>query len=55
LRAMGHTLKPLRRRYGNMQAILWQIDRNKVLAASDPRGGGKAVVVDLTKAMTAAP
>ncbi len=55
LKAMGHTLKQLKRRYGNMQAILWQVDRNKVLAASDPRGDGKAVVVDVTKAMTAAP
>jgi gamma-glutamyltranspeptidase/glutathione hydrolase len=53
LAAMGHVLDPLRRRYGNMQAILWQIDHNKVLAASDPRGYGKAVVFDVTKAMTA--
>ncbi len=53
LRAMGHTLKPLSRRYGNMQAILWQVDHNKVMAASDPRGDGKAVVVDVTKSMTA--
>ena len=55
LRAMGHTLKPLSRRYGNMQAILWQVDHNKVMAASDPRGDGKAVVFNVTKSMTAAP
>lgn len=54
LRDMGHTLRQLKRRYGNMQAILWQVDHNRVLAASDPRGNGKAVVVDVTKAVTAA-
>jgi gamma-glutamyltranspeptidase/glutathione hydrolase len=43
LRAMGHSLKPLKRKYGNMQAILWQKDSGKVTAASDPRGVGAAI------------
>jgi gamma-glutamyltranspeptidase/glutathione hydrolase len=44
LKAMGHNLRPMRRRYGNMQAILWQKRPNRVEAASDPRGSGEAVV-----------
>jgi len=54
LKAMGHALKELRNpgsgepgRYGNMQAILWDLDANKVIAASDPRGEGKAIVLPL--------
>ncbi len=42
LRDMGHTLEPLERPYGNMQAILWDIPGKRVLAASDPRGEGSA-------------
>lgn len=30
--------------YGNMQAILWDQEKNKVFAASDPRGAGRAGV-----------
>jgi len=52
LKAMGHALKELHNpgtgepaRYGNMQAILWDLDVNKVFAASDPRGEGKASVL----------
>ncbi|MEW8030006.1 MAG: gamma-glutamyltransferase [Candidatus Thiodiazotropha sp.] len=45
LAAMGHNLKPLDRRYGNMQAILWNKGAGKVVAASDPRGLGFARVV----------
>jgi gamma-glutamyltranspeptidase/glutathione hydrolase len=46
LKAMGHSLKPLERRYGNMQAILWDKVRNEVEAASDTRGGGLAQVLE---------
>ncbi len=44
LEKLGHTLKQLDSPYGNMQAILWDRKLGKVLAASDPRGGGKAQV-----------
>lgn len=44
LQQKGHLLKQTDRLYGNMQAILWDLKRNKVYAASDPRGGGKAIV-----------
>lgn len=45
LEAYGHELRPMTRRYGNMQAILWNRAGDRVEAASDPRGIGKAVVV----------
>jgi gamma-glutamyltranspeptidase/glutathione hydrolase len=45
LTAMGHNLRPLERRYGNMQAVLWDKLAGKVKAASDPRGLGFAEVV----------
>lgn len=44
LRLMGHTFKPLENTYGNMQLILWNKKKNRVSAASDPRGEGKAEV-----------
>ncbi|OUS27408.1 gamma-glutamyltransferase [Gammaproteobacteria bacterium 45_16_T64] len=44
LEGLGHTLKPVGRTYGNMQAILWNQDTGKVKAASDPRGVGSAQV-----------
>lgn len=47
LRAMGHTLKNVGRRYGNMQAILWHKPTNLVFAASDPRGEGSAETLRL--------
>lgn len=43
LRALGHQLKPLDDRYGNMQVIIWDKKNNKIEAASDPRGLGSAV------------
>lgn len=43
---LGHQLKELPRRYGNMHAILWDKKENKVYAASDPRGEGRAEVVE---------
>lgn len=44
LKALGHALKPLDRRYGDMQAVLWEKTANRVRAASDPRGEGSAKV-----------
>lgn len=45
LEKRGHVLKEKNRTYGNMQAILWHKKSNKLFAASDPRGEGKAVVI----------
>ena len=45
LEKRGHVLNEKNRRYGNMQAILWDKKLNKLFAASDPRGEGKAVVI----------
>jgi len=44
LKAKGHQLKLLKRTYGNMQAIYWDYKDNRVEAASDPRGVGRAIV-----------
>jgi gamma-glutamyltranspeptidase/glutathione hydrolase len=57
LKAMGHGLKPLERHYGNMQAVLWNKERNEVEAASDPRGLGFAQVLQSIshKSMSKAP
>jgi gamma-glutamyltranspeptidase/glutathione hydrolase len=44
LAARGHRLKQLARDYGNMQAIYWDYARERVEAASDPRGIGRAEV-----------
>ena len=45
LRRLGHTLKPRGGPYGNMQAVYWDRRSGAVRAASDPRGGGLAIVV----------
>lgn len=44
LQQRGHTIKPLSRRYGDMQAILVDKSRGDMEAASDPRGEGLAEV-----------
>lgn len=44
LQRKGHRLKELERGYGNMQAVLWDLQTGLVSAASDPRGIGAAVV-----------
>lgn len=44
LEAMGHTLKPVGRRYGNMEVITWDYASGEVQAASDPRGDGEGRV-----------
>lgn len=40
----GHQLKELSRTYGNMHAIIWDKDANKLEASADPRGEGLAIV-----------
>ena len=44
LRERGHALDEKTRPWGNMQAIHWNRKENKVEAASDPRGGGLALL-----------
>ncbi len=44
LQRKGHLFKEIGRRYGNMQAILWNKQTNTVTAASDPRKAGLALV-----------
>ena len=46
LTGMGHELREISRRYGNMQAILWDKTEDRVYSASDPRGEGLAVIVE---------
>lgn len=40
----GYALKETTRPYGNMQAVVWLKKENRVAAAADPRGGGRARV-----------
>lgn len=44
LKSLGHELKVINRKYGNMQAILWHKANNQIEAASDPRGNGTAEI-----------
>ncbi|MEW6039206.1 MAG: gamma-glutamyltransferase [Pseudomonadota bacterium] len=44
LERRGHTLKPTGYRYGDMHAVQWDRVRNRLSAASDPRGEGAAEV-----------
>ncbi len=46
LTGLGHELREISRRYGNMQAIMWDRNEDKVYSASDPRGEGLAVIVE---------
>src|SRR5690606_23340137 len=46
----GHAMESSGRRYGNMQAILWDSRTSTLDAASDPRGGGGAIVRKTGKA-----
>ncbi|WP_167632076.1 gamma-glutamyltransferase [Mariprofundus ferrooxydans] len=43
LRKRGHTLKQMSRRYGNMQAILWDRRSGRLTGISDERGEGAAL------------
>lgn len=40
----GHTLKAMNSTFGNMQVVMWDKEQKRLLAASDPRGEGKAEV-----------
>ena len=42
----GHKLKEIKRRYGNMQAIMLWKSRNVNFVASDPRGEGTAEIIN---------
>jgi len=44
LEGFGHTVKPVGRRFGNMQIIVRDKVRKTVQAASDPRGIGRSTV-----------
>ncbi|MCG7930077.1 MAG: gamma-glutamyltransferase [Candidatus Thiodiazotropha lotti] len=44
LTEMGHNFKPLKNRYGNMQAVVWDKSTGQIDAASDPRGVGMAKI-----------
>nr|WP_226944951.1 gamma-glutamyltransferase [Pseudomonas sp. FME51] len=44
LEAMGHSIKPVGRDYGDMQALHWNKQQGEISAASDPRGEGLATV-----------
>ena len=45
----GHKLKEIKRKYGNMQAIMIWRSRNTSFVASDPRGEGSAERIDIYK------
>lgn len=49
LQRSGFTPTPRPRRWGNMQAVLWNLKSAEVIAASDPRGIGAARVEKLTE------
>ena len=46
---LGHHVRGLPGRYGNMQAWLWDLRSGKVQAASDPRGEGLAEVLSASQ------
>ena len=50
LERLGHRIKPVGRRYGDMQAVSWDKASNALTAASDPRGEGLARVQKPIKA-----
>lgn len=54
LRKRGHSLQPLTRDYGNMQAISWDYAGARVEAAADPRGIGRATVIEVREKPAAA-
>ena len=45
----GHKLKEIKRKYGNMQAIMIWKNKNTSFVASDPRGEGSAKAIHLYK------
>lgn len=46
LAELGHGFKAVGRRFGDMQAILWQREAGELRAVADPRGEGKGVVLE---------
>ncbi|WP_339650183.1 gamma-glutamyltransferase [Halopseudomonas pelagia] len=44
LEALGHTIKPVGRDYGDMHAVHWNKQTGELRAASDPRGVGQALI-----------
>lgn len=50
LERRGHEVTELRRRYGNMQVVVWDRVSGDVRAASDPRGEGASAVFDYAAA-----
>ena len=44
LAELGHEVKALTRRYGNLQVVTWDFASGEVEAASDPRGEGEGRV-----------
>ncbi len=48
LRQRGHTLQPLQRRYGNMQAIICERETRHCTGLTDPRGEGMAAGAGIT-------
>jgi gamma-glutamyltranspeptidase/glutathione hydrolase len=42
----GHQLRPQLRPFGNMQVVIWDRAEGMLQAASDPRGGGAATVIE---------
>ena len=44
LEKRGHSIRQLKRRYGNMQLVIWDKKRKQMEAASDPRGIGAASI-----------
>lgn len=47
LQKKGHQLKERSRKYGNMQAIIWNKKSHIIDAAADPRGHGLAVIAEI--------
>lgn len=45
LEALGHRVESAGRQFGDMQAVLWHRGDDRLEAASDPRGGGEAIVL----------
>ena len=50
LERLGHRLVALNSSYGDMHAIYWDKAGKRVLAASDPRGSGEAVLLEDVRA-----
>ena len=44
LEALGHSIKPVGRDYGDMHAVHWNKQTGDITAARDPRGVGQALV-----------